>query len=95
MKSTCTTDQFGIKYWKLPNGQYHREDGPAIEYANGTKFWYRNDQRHREDGPAIERANGNKCWYINDELHRIDGPAIECANGYNELIRTFAVPFVL
>ena len=22
------------------NGYLHREDGPAIEWANGTKFWY-------------------------------------------------------
>ena len=26
-------------YWK---GRLHREDGPAIEWANGTKEWYRN-----------------------------------------------------
>ena len=28
----------GSKYWRL-NGQYHREDGPAIEYPNGSKYW--------------------------------------------------------
>ena len=26
----------GTKYWYL-NGKFHREDGPAIECANGTK----------------------------------------------------------
>ena len=36
----------------------HREDGPAIEYANGNKHWYLNGKLHREDGPAIENANG-------------------------------------
>ena len=49
------------------NDQLHREDGPAVEYANGDKLWYRNDQLHREDGPAIEYADGRKYWYINGE----------------------------
>ncbi len=43
----------------------HREDGPAIEWANGTKYWYLNDQLHREDGPAIEYVGGSKEWYLN------------------------------
>ena len=29
--------------WRL-NGNFHREDGPAIEYANGHKSWYLNGQ---------------------------------------------------
>ena len=45
----------------------HREDGPACEWADGTKEWWLNDQLHREDGPAIERANGTKLWYKNSE----------------------------
>ena len=59
----------------------HRTDGPAVEYADGSKFWYINDQRHRTDGPAIELANGDKYWYINGQRHRTDGPAVECADG--------------
>ncbi len=43
----------------------HREDGPAIEHANGTKCWYINNKRHREDGPAIEYVDGVKKWYLN------------------------------
>ena len=74
-----TVDQRCTK-WTL-NGKLHREDGPAIEYANGDKFWYINGQRHREDGPAIEYAEGNKRWYINNQLHREDGPAVEYADG--------------
>ena len=46
---------------------YHREDGPAIEFANGYKAWYLNDNLHREDGPAYEGANGDKSWYLNGE----------------------------
>jgi antitoxin component YwqK of YwqJK toxin-antitoxin module len=67
--------------WYNLNGQLHREDGPAIEYAVGTKYWYINGQLHREDGPAIEWAYGTKEWFINGKLHREDGPAVENANG--------------
>ena len=28
----------GSKFWYL-NGKLHREDGPAIEWADGDKFW--------------------------------------------------------
>ena len=56
-------DEFGNKFWRNSKRQLHREDGPAVKYANGTKWWYKNDQRHRDDGPAVERANGTKRWY--------------------------------
>jgi antitoxin component YwqK of YwqJK toxin-antitoxin module len=59
----------------------HREDGPAIEYADGSKEWYRNGKRHREDGPAIEWSDGTKEWHRNGKLHREDGQAVECADG--------------
>ena len=51
-------------FWYL-NGKRHREDGPAIEFAGGTKEWWLNDLRHRENGPAIEYAGGAKAWYLN------------------------------
>ena len=72
----------GSKYWYL-NEKLHREDGPAIECANGylTKAWYLNGKCHREDGPAIEYASGHKQWYKNGKFHREDGPAIEYADG--------------
>ena len=54
--------------WYNLNGQLHREDGPAVEYAVGTKYWYINGQYHREDGPAIEDASGGKSWYINGKF---------------------------
>ena len=66
--------------WLL-NGKQHRTDGPAIEYANGTKSWWLNDQFHREDGPAFDGFNGYKKWFLNGKLHRENGPAIEWANG--------------
>ena len=47
------------------DGQLHREDGPAIEKADGTTIWFLNGQRHRSDGPAVVYANGSKLWYLN------------------------------
>jgi hypothetical protein len=36
-----TLDIYGDKYYYIDN-ILHREDGPAIEAANGTKYWYIN-----------------------------------------------------
>ena len=63
---TVKVDEYGTKSWYL-NGKYHREDGPACEYADGNKEWYLNDELHREDGPAIEWADGSKEWFLNGE----------------------------
>ena len=50
--------------WTLPNGKYHREDGPAmiLYYENGNKEreqWSNNDKCHREYKPA-------QTWYNKD-----------------------------
>jgi len=37
----------GSKCWYL-NGDLHREDGPAVEYANGDKYWYLNGIEYSE-----------------------------------------------
>ena len=81
MKITKVIDDNNTIRWYNKDGQHHREDGPAVEWADGDKFWCINGQFHREDGPAIEYASGTKQWWINDQLHREDGPAIEYANG--------------
>ena len=62
-------------------GELHRDNGPAVIWADGTKFWYQNGLRHRTDGPAIEWANGTKEWFQNGQRHCIDGVAIDYANG--------------
>jgi hypothetical protein len=62
----------------------HREDGPAVEFADGYKEWYINGKYHREDGPAFEYVDGSKEWFINGKCHREDGPAVEYANGSKE-----------
>ena len=77
------TVEKGDTYWRL-DGKLHRLDGPAVEYAEGTKDWYVNGKRHREDGPAYEDADGSKDWYVNGKRHREDGPAVEYADGDKE-----------
>ncbi len=62
----------------------HRLDGPAVEWANGSKAWYVNDKLHRLDGPAIKYFNGTKEWYVNGKRHRYGAPAIEYADGGKE-----------
>ena len=53
------------------NGQLHRADGPAIEYANGDKEYWVNGSLHRTDGPAIETKNehhyNNEYWLCGKE----------------------------
>jgi hypothetical protein len=74
----------GTKEWKNENGQYHRDDGPAVIYPSGTKAWYKNGQLHRDDGHAVIFRDGTKHWYINDQLHRNDGPALIRPDGTQE-----------
>jgi hypothetical protein len=50
--------------WKNEFGMAHREDGPAIVWANGDQGWYYCGVRHRKNGPSIEYANGNREWWV-------------------------------
>ena len=69
-KYYVTVDELGITGWfkDAKCKVLHRENGPAIEYADGSKCWFQNGQRHRTDGPAIERADGTKEWYIDGKV---------------------------
>ena len=71
--------------WRLPNGNLHKEDGPAKirYYTDGNKEseqWYKNGLYHREDGPSYRRwdVDGSiisEAWEIDGNYHREDGPA--------------------
>ena len=57
---------------------YHRTDGPAIIWDDGTTAWFFNGFLHNLSGPAvIDVSEKFKVWVVNDRLHRIDGPAVE------------------
>jgi hypothetical protein len=34
--------EYGVRHFK--NGTYHRENGPAVEWADGEKRWYLNGE---------------------------------------------------
>ena len=42
-----------VYYADKTKKQFHRVDGPAVEYPNGDSEWWLNGKRHREDGPAV------------------------------------------
>ena len=80
------TDAYGTKRWRK-DGKLHREDGPAVEWDNGSEEWYINDIRHRLDGPAVtymNQPNATKYWFVDGKKHRVDGPAVVWANGDKE-----------
>jgi len=57
-------DANGTKRYRNLKGYYHRMDGPAVEWPNGYKSWYKEGKRHRTDGSAIESYDGTKFWYL-------------------------------
>jgi hypothetical protein len=66
---TVTVDEFGTTFWFNSQGQLHRENGPAIEYADGSRVWCQNGKVHRVDGPAIEYGDGSvEYWISGKEL---------------------------
>ena len=54
------------RYYK--NDEYHREDGPAIEWISGSQYWFRDGKRHRLGGPAISHK-----LHTRFDLYWIDG----------------------
>ena len=65
LKYRVEVDEDGSRRYYNSAELLHRDDGPAIERANGTKYWYQNGKWHRTDGPAIMWPDGHKWWYIN------------------------------
>jgi hypothetical protein len=87
-KSTCIvvdSEEGRSETWYLPNGDYHREHGPAIVnyYKNGQRgnvCYYINGKLHRDDGPAWVDYDEDgfvveESWHSQGKLHRTDGPA--------------------
>lgn len=59
------TIEFGNTFWHNEKNELHREDGPAIEWYDGSKIYMVNGKTHKEDGPAVIWANGNKEYWLN------------------------------
>ena len=82
LKYHVEVDVYDTRRYYNSAGELHREDGPAIEWPNGSKEWWQNGKRHREDGPAYERPDGTKEWWYNNLRHCTTGPAVIYASGY-------------
>ena len=67
--------------WRNDKGEYHREDGPSIVYANGSEEWFLNGLSHREGGPAVVFPEGDNYWYLYGQRHREGGPACLHSDG--------------
>ena len=66
MSSFKKTNMYKNTYWyKVGTHLLHREDGPAITYADGTFCWVRHGLIHREDGPSRVWPNGDRNYDLN------------------------------
>lgn len=53
-------------------GSLHREDGPAIIYADGTSVYYKYGKLHRLDGPAVDFLDGRQEYWIDGRSYSRD-----------------------
>ena len=65
----------GNKYWRL-NGELHREDGPALEYADGRSRWYLDSESYTEAEHMAEMTRrratcGGMTLTINDKTYTL------------------------
>ena len=74
MKNGWITDSNGTKRHYVDD-KYHNDNGPAIIWEDGTKYWAKHGNKHREDGPAIEWSDGEKEWWYEGKRlgHALDG----------------------
>jgi len=59
----------GSKCWYL-NGKLHREDGPAVERADGTTFWWLNGEHLTEEDLRVKTQAQSTC---DGKVVEIDG----------------------
>jgi len=53
-----------MKYYYQNDLLHRNDDLPAIEYPDGSKFYYSHGILHRVGGPAIIKADGSKSYYL-------------------------------
>lgn len=66
-------------YWH--EGRIHRDDAPAVLWADGSEEWFRRGRRHRDVGPACSWSDETRLWFVEGKLHREGGPALEWSDG--------------
>jgi len=63
-ESKMVESEDGSKEWFDEEGELHREDGPAREYPDGSKYYFYHGKRHRLDGPASVDCFGYREYFI-------------------------------
>ena len=73
-------NNWGTKTWTNDKGQFHREDGPALERLDVSglplKCWYQNGSLHRLDGPSDERPHSAEWWFQGKFIASMDSKGI-------------------
>ena len=62
--------RYGTVRWLDDDNARHREDGPAVVWADGTQYWFNRGKSHFAHGPAILNDDGRLRWYEAGELLR-------------------------
>ena len=57
-------DNCGNQFWYNSDGDFHREDGPAVIYSSGKQEWWVYGILHRINGPAIIYSSGSQHWFV-------------------------------
>ena len=68
MKNGMYVEDYKVVHYR--DGQKHRDDGPAVQWQDGSMEWWVNGKKHREDGPAVQWSNGSKEWWVSGKKHR-------------------------
>lgn len=64
MNSTLQVSEDGVKSWSTTDGDYHKENEPAITFPDGSEEWWFKGWKHRIDGPAfIDTSNKRIQWF--------------------------------
>ena len=74
----------GYKEWYL-NDKLHREDGPAVECANGSKWWYLNGEEVTEEevmGKKSRKAAVEEISRLGQEMDASDN--VNSPSHYNQ-----------
>jgi len=84
--STITVEpEYGCTVYINEAGQFHREDGPAVEapMENGVYVWAEPIKARLRNPPfvSIDQLVGNQEWWINGKRHREGGPAFISDDG--------------
>jgi hypothetical protein len=75
MVSHYTISKEETEFWFDLDGNYHRDNAPAILYLHGDFEWYQHGKKHNLNGPAVRRGQISE-WWVNDEQ-------IDCENDQN------------